>query len=80
MLLWETGRESGGGFRKGQNLVPVGEQDLGICAGSDQMARRVPLTHRHTGLQALGNEGRLHGGGDLGGEPGRLCRGPAGGG
>lgn len=48
-------------------------------------ARRGPFIHRHSqstnhAQQAFGNQGRLHGGGDLEGEPGKLHRGPAGGG
>lgn len=44
-------------------------------SAGNQKASRAPFTHRHGGKQ-----GRLRGGGDPAGEPGRLCRSLAGGG
>lgn len=47
MLLWDTRREGGVRFSKAGSLVPVGEEDMGICTGRDQRPRKVPFTHRH---------------------------------
>lgn len=47
MLLWDTGREGGVCFSKAGSLVPVVEEDVGICTGHDQRPRKVPFTHRH---------------------------------
>lgn len=69
---------------KARILTPAGEEDRGICEGRDQKSQEGghSFIHRHSqstnhAQQAFGNQGRLHGGGDLGGEPGKLHRGPA---
>lgn len=64
---------------KARTQAPTGEEDVESVPGN-QKASRAPFTHRHSGKQALGKQGRLHGGGDLASEPGRLCRSLAGGG